>query len=35
MVSDFTLEDAPIKAIQLLMSFKVAYYVTGNDKWQK
>lgn len=30
MTSDFTLEDAPIKALELLMSFKVCYYVTGD-----
>lgn len=27
--SDYTIEDGVLKTIQLLMSFKVAYYVTG------
>lgn len=27
--SDYTIEDGHLKALQLLMSFKVAYYVTG------
>ena len=31
--SDFTIEDGTLKAIELLLSFKVAYYVTGERKW--
>ncbi len=35
LTSDYTLEDATLKAIQLLLSFKVAYYVTGEKKWKE
>lgn len=35
MGSDYTLEDAPIKAIQLLMSFKLCGYVTGEQQWER
>lgn len=35
MNSDFTIEDAPVKAIEILLSFKVCAYVTGDDKWEK
>lgn len=35
LTSDFTLEDAPIKALQLLMSFKLCHYLTGDARWQK
>lgn len=31
--SDFTIEDAPVKAIEILMSFKVCGYVTGDERW--
>ena len=34
-ISDSTLEDAPVKAIEMLMSLKVCGYVTGEDKWEK
>lgn len=33
--SDYTMEDAPLKALQLILSFKLTYYVTGDDKFQK
>ena len=31
---DFTTEDAPLKAIQLLLCFKLAHYVTGDSKYK-
>lgn len=33
--TDYTIQDAPLKAIQLLMSFKLCNYLTNNNKWQK
>ena len=33
--SDYTIEDSTLKAIELLLSFKVAYYVTGERKWKE
>lgn len=33
--SDFTLEDAPLKALELLLSFKLCHYVTGDPRWQQ
>ena len=33
--SDYTLEDGPLKAIELLLSFKLAYDVTGHRKWRE
>jgi hypothetical protein len=35
MNSDFSIEDAPVKTIEMLMSFKVCAYVTGDDRWEK
>ena len=34
MNSDMTLEDAPLKSIELLLIFKVAHYVTGDEQWR-
>ena len=33
--SDYTIEDSTLKAIELLLSFKVGYYVTGERKWKE
>jgi hypothetical protein len=33
--NDYTTEDAPLKALQLLLCFKVTYYMTGDEKYQK
>ena len=33
-MSDYTIEDGTLKAIQLLLSFKLTYYVTGQRKWK-
>ena len=35
MNSDFTIEDAPIKSLEVLLTFKLCYYVTGDMRWQK
>ena len=32
--SDFTLEDSPLKAIQLLLIFKLTHYLTGDPQWK-
>ena len=31
--SDFTLEDSPLKAIQLLLIFKLTHYMTADSQW--
>jgi hypothetical protein len=35
LTSDYTIDDAPLKALELLVSFKFAYYVTGRRKWKE
>ena len=32
--SDYTLEDSPLKAIQILLVFKLAYYLTSDPQWK-
>ena len=32
--SDYTLEDSPLKAIQILLIFKLTSYLTGDQKWE-
>jgi hypothetical protein len=34
LASDYTLEDAGLKAIETLLIFKVAHYVTGDPQWK-
>lgn len=29
LLSDFTIEDSPLKALELLLCFKLCYYMTG------
>ena len=33
-LSDYTLEDSPLKAIQTLLIFKLTFYVTGDEQWK-
>jgi len=35
MISDATIEEAPLKSMILLLSYKLCFYFTGNDIWQK
>lgn len=34
MTSDSTIEDASIKSLELLLSFKLCHYVTGDPRWK-
>jgi hypothetical protein len=33
--SDITVEDCPLKALETLMIFKLAYYITGDKQWNQ
>ena len=33
-ISDYTFTDGPLKAIETLLIFKMAYYMTGDQQWQ-
>jgi hypothetical protein len=33
LVSDYTLMDSPLKAIETLLIFKLTYYLTGDEQW--
>ena len=33
MNNDFDIEDAPLKSLELLMSFKLCHYMTGEQRW--
>lgn len=35
LISDYTLEDSPLKAFELLLIFKLCYYVTGDSQWDQ
>ena len=34
MSSDFTIDDAPLQALEFLMVFKLCHYITGDPRWQ-